>query len=178
MVYIVYNHASEFIPGGYFASALLFEVLLLKKNFFFLRNISRQCGVRQYEPGTWELERHRKFEANLGIIATSFLKNQKHRREFEYKMSHTPACLSVQAIFPGTQEALGKKLQIWGLLGLGLGDQNLSQNIKIGTETEKLLKIVVLDLLPNIEEEEGKIIFPQVHVLKGWSSTNWWWCLF
>lgn len=35
MVYIVYNHASEFIPGGYFTSALLFEVLLLKKNFFF-----------------------------------------------------------------------------------------------------------------------------------------------
>lgn len=53
-------------------------------------------------------------------------------------MSHTPACLSVQAIFPGTQEALGKKLQIWGLLGLGLGDQDLSQNIKMGTETEKI----------------------------------------
>lgn len=35
MVYIVYNHASEFIPGGYFASALLFEVLLLKNFFFF-----------------------------------------------------------------------------------------------------------------------------------------------
>lgn len=35
MVYIVYNHASEFIPGGYFASALLFEVLLLKIFFFF-----------------------------------------------------------------------------------------------------------------------------------------------
>lgn len=63
-------------------------------------------------------------------------------------------------------------MQIRGLPGLGLGYQDLSQNIKIGTETEKLLKIVVLGLLPNIEEEEGKIIFPQAYVLKEWSSTG------
>lgn len=69
-------------------SFLTFILLLLcsslkcyfSKFHFFMRNISSQCGILQYEPST--LEGHRKFEASLGIIAASFLKN----REFEYDL--------------------------------------------------------------------------------------------
>ena len=41
----------------------------------------------------------------------------------------------------------------------------------MGTENN-CLRCVVLDSLLNIEEEEEKIILPQAHVLKGWSSTG------
>lgn len=138
-----------------------------------MRNISSQCGILQYKPST--REGHRKFEANLGI-ATPFLKSQKHTREFEYKMSHTLTCLKVQILPPSSPSprysgGSGRRLQIQGLPGLGLGYQDLSQNIKMGTKNN-CLRCVVLDSLPNIEEEEEKIILPQAHVLKGWSSTG------
>lgn len=41
----------------------------------------------------------------------------------------------------------------------------------MGTENN-CLRCVVLDSLPNTEEEEEKIILPQAHILKGWSSPS------